>query len=116
MSFDFRFNPPEVTRYHSNQVPLPENGYRGSNSARYRSAELDASLDRFETMLTGRDYLMGEFSAADCAAFPFVKFARGRDPEDDELFHRILEERQPLGSTHPRLGAWIERVDARPRA
>ena len=80
------------------------------------SAELRASLDRFETMLTGRDYLMGEFSAADCAAFPFVKFARGRDPEDDELFHRILEERQPLGSTHPRLGAWIERVDARPRA
>jgi peptide/nickel transport system substrate-binding protein len=47
LSFDFRFNPPEVTRYHSTQVPLPENNYRGNNSARYRSAELDALLDQY---------------------------------------------------------------------
>ena len=47
LSFDFRFNPPEVTRYHSSQVPLPENNYRGNNSARYRNAELDALLDRY---------------------------------------------------------------------
>src|SRR5262249_28821157 len=47
LSFDFRFNPPEVTRYHSNQVPLPENDYRGTNSARYRSPDLDALLDKY---------------------------------------------------------------------
>lgn len=45
--FDFRFNPPDVTRYHSSQIPLPENNYRGNNSARYRSAELDALLDTY---------------------------------------------------------------------
>jgi glutathione S-transferase len=75
-----------------------------------------AALDRFETMLDGRSYLMGDdFSAADCAAFPFLKFALIRDPDDDELFHRILEEHQPLGDGHPRLADWIRRVDERPR-
>ncbi|MGH2922521.1 MAG: glutathione S-transferase family protein [Solirubrobacterales bacterium] len=74
-------------------------------------------LDLFERLLAGRDYLMGEGpSAADFAAFPFLKYARGRDPDDDELFHRILELNQPLGDGHPRLTAWIERIDALPRA
>jgi glutathione S-transferase len=81
------------------------------------AAGMARSLDRFEALLDGREYLMGdEFSAADCAAFPFLKFARLRDPADDELFHRILDDHQPLGDDHPRLTAWIERVDARPRA
>ena len=43
-------------------------------------------LDLFERMLAGRDHLIGGFLAADCAAFPFLKYARLRDPEDDELF------------------------------
>jgi len=47
LGFDFRFNPPDFTRYHSSQVPLPENNYRGNNSARYRSPELDALIDRY---------------------------------------------------------------------
>ena len=55
------------------------------------------------------------FSAADCVAFPFLKFAAGRDPADDELFHRVLDEHQSVEG-RPRLAAWIERVDARPRA
>ena len=76
-----------------------------------------AHLDLFERLLAGGDYLMGEGpSAADFAAFPFLKYARGRDPADDELFHRILELNQPLGDDHPRLAAWIERIDALPRA
>jgi glutathione S-transferase len=80
------------------------------------SGRMAAALDRFEAMLDGRSYLMGdEFSAADCAAFPFLKFALIRDPDDDELFHRILEEHQPLGDGHPRLADWIRRVDERPR-
>jgi glutathione S-transferase len=81
------------------------------------SAWMAAALDRFEAMLSGRDYLMGDdFSAADIAAFPFLKYALIRDPEDDELFHRILEEHQPLGDGHPRLADWIRRIDERPRA
>jgi maleylpyruvate isomerase len=92
-------------------------------------ARIRGSLDLFEDMLDGRDHLFGDFSAADCAAFPFLKFAKLRDPADDELFHRILEDNlrldraghenppshpRPDGS-HPRLSAWIERVNERPR-
>ena len=87
---------------------------------RSRIAELSATIasrmDLFERMLAGRDHLFGELSAADCAAFPFLKYARSREPADDELFHRVLEEHQPLGTNHPRLTAWIDRMDAMPRA
>lgn len=78
--------------------------------------ELTASLDLFESLLGGRDYLYGEFSVADCAAFPFLKYALDRDDEDDEPFHEILREFLPLGDDHPRVAAWIRRVDERPRA
>ena len=77
---------------------------------------MDERLDLFERMLTGRDHLFGELSAADFYAFPFLKYARSRDAVDDELFHRVLDEHQSLGSNHPRLAAWIERIDAMPRA
>jgi glutathione S-transferase len=80
------------------------------------AARITGALDRFEAMLAGRDHLMGDdFSAADIAAFPFLKYALIRDPEDYELFHRILEDRQPLGDRHPRLAAWIRRVGQYPR-
>ena len=80
-------------------------------------AEMAAALDLFEGLLTDRPYLMGErFSAADCAAFPFLKFAAGRPAGDDELFHVILEQHQPLGTNHPRLAAWLARVNTHPRA
>jgi glutathione S-transferase len=81
------------------------------------AARMRASLDRFEALLDRRDHLFGEdFSAADCAAFPFLKFAKLRDPEDDELFHRILEDNLRLDDAHPRLSDWIDRVNERPRA
>jgi glutathione S-transferase len=74
------------------------------------------ALDVFERMLDGRPYLFGDaFSAADIAAYPFLKYASWRDPADDELFHRVLDSYQQLGDDHPRLAAWIERVDERPR-
>ena len=79
------------------------------------SARMRGSLDLFEDMLDGRDHLFGDFSAADCAAFPFLKFAKLRDPADDELFHRILEDNLRLDGTHPRMSPWIDRVNARPR-
>jgi glutathione S-transferase len=80
------------------------------------SALMRAYLDLFESMLAGREHLMGrEFSAADVAAFPFLKYATLHDPEDDELFHRILRDRQ-RDRHRPRLEAWIRRVNQRPRA
>lgn len=78
--------------------------------------ELTDGLDLFEHLLEGREYLYGEFSAADCAAFPFLKYALDRDAADDESFHAILREFLQLGEDHRRLARWIERVDARPRA
>jgi glutathione S-transferase len=78
--------------------------------------EMRERLDLFERLLAGREYLFGDFGAADCLAYPFLKYAAGRDPADDELFHRILEDHQPLGDDHPRLADWIEVVAGRPRA
>ena len=80
------------------------------------STAMDTALDHFERLLDGRDHMFGdEFSAADCIVFPFLKYALKRDPEDDELFHRILDEHQTVEG-RPRLREWIERVDERPRA
>ena len=73
-------------------------------------------LDLFEEMLTGRDHLLGEFSAADVAAFPFVKYATHRDPDDPHLFHKILVDHQKPGSDHTRVVDWIARMNRRPRA
>ena len=79
-------------------------------------ALMRAYLDLFEDMLAGREHLMGrEFTAADIAAFPFVKYAVLHEPEDDELFHRILGDYQ-RDRHRPRLEAWIRRVGQRPRA
>jgi glutathione S-transferase len=79
------------------------------------SAEMRDRLDLFDRLLAGRHHLFGEFGAADCIAYPFLKYAAGRDPADDELFHLILDEHQPLDG-HPRLREWIERISARPCA
>jgi glutathione S-transferase len=78
--------------------------------------ELAGALDVFEALLNGRDYLFGDFSAADCAAFPFLKYTLVYDERDTESFHLILREFQQLGDDHPNLEAWIRRVDERPRA
>ncbi len=78
-------------------------------------AELRASLDVFEALLDGRDYLLGEFSVADCAAFPFLKFGLLWTEDDPYLFHAVLRDHL-CPDAHPRLAAWIRRVDERPRA
>ncbi|CAB4898182.1 unannotated protein [freshwater metagenome] len=76
-------------------------------------------LDRFEERLDGPDHLGGDaFGICDVTAHPFLRFGvHAPDPADEDPFHRVLHE---LGSfdaaSHPRLAAWVERVDARPRA
>jgi glutathione S-transferase len=86
-----------------------------------RVAELGArmrgSLDLFEDLLDGRDYLFGEFGAADCIAFPFLKYAVfGTPPGDEEVFHHVLVDQQPLGDGYARVRAWVARVDTHPRS
>ena len=78
--------------------------------------ELHAHLVLFERLLTARPYLMGDrITAADFLAFPFLKYAAAIDPADDERFHQVLHEGQPLDG-RPALTAWIRRIDALPRA
>jgi glutathione S-transferase len=80
------------------------------------AARMRGYIPLFEDLLDGRDYLFGEFGAADVFAFPFLKYAVfGAPPEDEERFHHILVERQPLDAGSP-LRAWAERVDAHPRS
>ena len=78
-------------------------------------AELTGSLDVFERLLDGRDYLFGEFSAADCAAYPFLKYAVDSNEDDDEPFHQILRDYLVLDGAYPGVEAWIALMDERPR-
>jgi glutathione S-transferase len=79
-------------------------------------AALREHLTLFECLLTGRPFLFGDaLTAADVLAFPFLKYAAHIDPADDERFHQVLHEGQPLDA-HPALAAWISRMDRLPRA
>lgn len=79
--------------------------------------QMHSALDRFEHMLAGSDYLLGDtLTAADLCAFPFLKYATLHDPNDDELFHLVLRDRQRDGIARPNLAAWIDRLNALPRA
>jgi glutathione S-transferase len=93
-----------------------ERGEGGSADVERWSDRMRRRLDLFEGLLTGRDHLFGAFGAADCAAWPFLRYAVAIEPDDDELFHRVLHERMPLEPRHARLRAWIERVGERPQA
>jgi glutathione S-transferase len=79
------------------------------------SRRMRDTLPLFESLLDGRDHLFGELSAADLAAYPFLKYGARRDPADDELFHRLLEEHLQLDGRYPRLSAWIARIAALPQ-
>ena len=77
-----------------------------------------AWLDRFERMLTGRDFLFGDaLSAADVIAWPFLRYAVFSDPDDTETFHRVLvETMKPDRQRHARFLAWVERLRSLPMA
>jgi glutathione S-transferase len=78
--------------------------------------EMRTHVALFESLLTGRDYLFGEFSLADITAFPFLKYASlGCAADDDDRFHHVLVEYQPLREDSP-LHGWVARIDARPRS
>ena len=66
-------------------------------------------LDLFDQMLTGRDHFFFAFGAADCVAWPFLRYGLWIDEDDDETFHRVIHEHQRSDS-HPNLRAYLERV------
>jgi glutathione S-transferase len=81
------------------------------------AAELRGSLDRFEALLDGRDFLLGDtVGIADVIAFPFLKYAASIEPADPDAFHHVLAEQLALGGGYERLRGWIARCDALPRA
>ena len=75
---------------------------------------MDAWQEVFEDFLEGPDHLLGEFSAADCLAYPFLRYGAMSESPDDETFHHVLVEHLSVEG-RPNLAAWIERMDARPR-
>jgi glutathione S-transferase len=78
--------------------------------------ELRSTLDVFESLLTGREFLMSEaIGAADCAAFPFLKYGLWIEADDDERFHRILADNLALDGGHPRIEEWLRRMATHPR-
>jgi glutathione S-transferase len=80
------------------------------------TGRLQRRLDLFEGMLTGREHLFGEFGAADCAAWPFLRYAVGIDQDDPWTFHKVINERMALQDRHVNLRAWIGRIGERPIA
>ena len=96
---------------------LTDAGEADGEEAQELAALLQTRLGVFEHRLRGGDFLFGDaLTVADVAAFPFIKYALLHDPDDTETFHRVLMEHQALGEEHARVRAWIERVDALPRA
>jgi glutathione S-transferase len=79
------------------------------------SARMDGWLDVVDGLLDARDHLLGEFSAADCLAYPFLRYGVLTESPDDETFHHVLIDHLSLEG-RPRLAAWIERMDERPQA
>jgi glutathione S-transferase len=78
---------------------------------------ITGALPLFEDLLFGRAFLFGdELGMADVVAFPFLKYATVWDEGDEHRFHEILRDAMPLDGRYPRFEAWIERVDALPRA
>jgi glutathione S-transferase len=87
----------------------------GRDAAKY-GPRITASLDLFESLLDGRDYLLGdELGVADVIAYPFLKYAVIWEDGDEHEFHRALQRWLPIAG-HPRVEAWIHRVQALPRA
>ena len=94
---------------------LPPNLIDAGEDVRVRGPQITASLDLFEALVSGRDFLFGAFGIADVVAFPFLKYAVDNNAGDDEPFHQILRDWLPIDG-HPNVEAWIRRVDERPRA
>lgn len=81
------------------------------------SAELRGSLDRFENLLQGRDFLLSDdVGVADFAVYPFLRYGVRLDDGDSDPFHHVLVDHLGPELRQPRLRDWIARIDDMPRA
>jgi glutathione S-transferase len=64
-----QFVPPIISLLYESRKPAAE---RSQEKVDHNKAKLTALLPRLESQLQGRDYLMGEYSAADIAFTPFL--------------------------------------------
>jgi glutathione S-transferase len=88
----------------------------GIGDAAAHAAEMRRAVMLFESLLQGRDFLLGEFGLADVTAFPFLKYASlGLAAGDEDSFHAVLVDHMQLDAGSP-LHAWVARVDALPRS
>lgn len=62
-----------------------------------------------DQMLSGRDHFFVEYGAADVAAWPFLRYALGREDDDTDPFHVVIVEHQRLDGRE-NLRRYVERV------
>jgi glutathione S-transferase len=81
------------------------------------SAALRGSLDRFENLLQGRDFLLSTtVGVVDFAVYPFLRYGVRLDDADSDPFHHVLVDHLGPELRHPRLREWIARCEALPRS
>ncbi|WP_372789924.1 glutathione S-transferase family protein [Paraconexibacter sp.] len=79
--------------------------------------ELRGWLPLFESLLTGRPFLLGDtLGIADVVTFPFLRYGLLHDPADEDPFHHVLVEEMPITPDYPLLTEWVQRLDQLPRA
>ena len=96
-----------------------ERRMRPTSAVDAHAARDGPALDWFESLLDGRDFLIGdELSAADFVAFPFLKYATRASPTRPTTRRSTTccTSTSRWATAHRRLRAWIDRVDALPRA
>jgi glutathione S-transferase len=76
---------------------------------------LDGYVERFDVLLDGREHLFGPLTIADIAAYPFLKYAIDRNPEDDYDVHDQMRAHQSIEG-RPNVAAWLERIAQLPQA
>jgi glutathione S-transferase len=89
----------------------------GAAHARTLRHTIRAHLERFEALLTGHDFLVGDaLTLADVTAFPFLKYpVLGLAEDDADPFHAMLVDTMTVADDSP-LRPWVARLDALPRA
>ena len=76
----------------------------------------DAMLERIAAYWQSQlVFVAAKLGVADVLAYPFLKYAVIWEDGDEHEFHRVLQRWLPIDG-HPRVEAWIHRVDGHPRA
>lgn len=95
---------------------LWQDGRRESDEARALAAQLAGWTPWFEDLLAGGDFLIGDrLTAADVVVWPFLRYASWPEGALPYVFEHVLQEVCGVDE-HPRLMAWIARMEALPRA